>query len=88
MAFNFGALQEGLIGIEEYLGLIDALLNDDNEMGWSSESSSEDDEEDILYENDQPLNNIGELRRIPRVQNYIEEVIDNYTEEEFRQNFR
>lgn len=55
-------------------------------MFFSSSSSSSSSSEDDEYNN--PVFKACSCRKIPRITNYIERVVNNYNEKEFMQNFR
>ena len=67
------------IGLDNVNDLMYLLLQDNNEMNLSS--SSEDEKEELP-------NNPQERRQKPRAQNYIEEVVGLYNDEEFKENLR
>lgn len=52
------------------------------------DSSSDDDDDNDDEFIDFIFNELGPLRKKPRIQNYVEDVVVQYNEEEFRENFR
>lgn len=62
------------------------MMMDDDDVDLSD--SSDDEIIDDIISNGEEPNVIGERRRKPRAQNFMEEVIDQYSDEEFREDFR